>query len=51
MGDTESDSTRLECRDCSFGRTVDDSAERTPAELIVEHGRERGHTVEINPED
>lgn len=40
---------RVVCTECHFTEAVE-RIEQRPAEVIVEHGRETGHTLEIeNP--
>lgn len=39
--------TRVECQICGFSRIVSPDDDETPADVIVEHGRETGHTLAI----
>jgi hypothetical protein len=43
----ESRLVRLDCTTCHFDRVVDPDTDGPPYELVVEHGRETGHTVAI----
>lgn len=36
---------RLECTRCGFARTVQPADDVRAADLIIEHGRETGHTL------
>lgn len=38
----------LTCNDCAFSRTVEPDDDAVPAEVLIEHGRERGHTLTID---
>ena len=42
---------RVECTDCPFSRVVDDEDDELPAEVLIEHGRETGHTLTVSPAD
>lgn len=39
----------VQCADCGFQRTAP-FEEQTPADIVIEHGRETGHTLEVSPE-
>ena len=36
---------RIECRDCGYTEIITVGGDRSPADGIVEHGRETGHTL------
>jgi hypothetical protein len=38
---------RVTCSDCHFERRVGADDDRSPAEIVIEHGRENGHTLRI----
>lgn len=40
------ETVQIVCTECMFSRKVE-KAEQKPADVIVEHGRETGHTVRI----
>lgn len=42
----EGERIRVECRDCGYREVVPTDGERSPADVIVEHGRETGHTLD-----
>ncbi|WP_263654211.1 hypothetical protein [Halomicrobium urmianum] len=35
----------MECTDCPFVEVVEPVEERRPADVIIDHGSETGHTV------
>ena len=37
----------LDCTTCHFSRVVDPDTDGPPYKLVVEHGKETGHTVSI----
>lgn len=37
---------RVECRDCGYYEVVTDDGDRSPADVIVEHGRNTGHILD-----
>jgi hypothetical protein len=39
---------RVECTECFFERVVREHHDERPADVIIEHGRETGHTLEIH---
>lgn len=45
MGDGQSGPIRIECTECQFARTVSPDEDVLPADVIVEHGDETGHTL------
>jgi hypothetical protein len=40
---------RIECTDCHFSAVVSDDDEEAPADVLVDHGREHGHTLDVSP--
>lgn len=38
------DLMKVECKECHYSKVVD-KTEETPAEYIIEHGRETGHKL------
>jgi hypothetical protein len=38
---------QIECHECQFGQTLHGTEDKSPAEIIIEHGRESGHVLEI----
>jgi hypothetical protein len=38
---------RIDCTNCHFSAVVSDEDEVTPADVLVDHGREHGHTLDI----
>lgn len=40
---------RVECTDCSFVRVVAPEDDVLPADVLIEHGRETGHTLNAEP--
>lgn len=38
---------RVECQDCGFQRVVERDGERSPADVLMEHVRETGHSVKM----
>lgn len=38
---------KVQCQACAFSQVVTPEDDETPAELIIEHGRETGHTLAI----
>jgi hypothetical protein len=38
---------RVECQDCEFSREVRRDDERSPADVLMEHVRETGHSVKM----
>lgn len=40
---------RVECTDCSFARVVAPDEDVLPADVLIEHGRETGHTLNAVP--
>lgn len=51
MSEQEETPVRVDCTDCPFSRVVDPDDDVEPADVIVEHGRETGHTVVPSPLD
>lgn len=45
MTSTDSDPVRVECTKCGFARTVNPTDDVRAADLIIQHGRETGHTL------
>lgn len=39
---------QIVCTDCSFSWTMETDDERLPADVIIEHGRENGHTLQVH---
>lgn len=37
----------IECTECGFRRTASHDAEESPADVIIDHGRDTGHTVTL----
>lgn len=35
------------CEDCPFSTTVHDGDDRLPADVVREHGKERGHKLSV----
>lgn len=48
---TDAEKLRVDCDDCPFSKVVPTDADVQPAEIVVEHGQERGHTLSIEPVD
>lgn len=46
---TDAEKLRVDCDDCAFSKVVPTDADVQPAEIVVEHGQERGHTLSIEP--
>jgi hypothetical protein len=38
---------RVECQDCEFLREVRRDGDRSPADVLMEHVRETGHSVKM----
>lgn len=41
----------VDCSECQFWRVILEDEETAPAEIVVEHGRETGHTLAISQID
>lgn len=40
------------CEDCPFSTTIHDDDDRLPADVVREHGKERGHKLSVEfPEE
>ncbi|USZ68216.1 hypothetical protein NGM10_00385 [Halorussus salilacus] len=39
---------RVSCRDCSFEQVVDACGDTKPADVLVEHGQQTGHTLSVS---
>ena len=39
---------RVSCRDCSFERVVDTRGDTKPADVLVDHGQQTGHTLSVS---
>ncbi|MGZ0746002.1 hypothetical protein [Haloparvum sp. AD34] len=48
---TDAEKLRVDCDDCAFSEVVPTDGDVEPAEVVVEHGRDRGHTLSIEPVD
>ena len=42
---------RVECQECPFKRTIDPDDDDLPADIVVEHGNETGHKLEVESLD
>ena len=42
---------RVDCTECHFTVLVEPVDEKRPAEIILEHGRETGHTLNTTPRE
>lgn len=47
MADTGSRRMRVDCRDCPYSVVASPRSDRTPSELVVEHGADTGHTLSL----
>ena len=45
MGDRSP--ARIECRECWFSAAVGPDDDRSPAEVVISHGRESGHKLSV----
>lgn len=50
-GDDSSDRMEVVCLDCGFRETIRVDADRKPADIVVNHGKETGHTLSISRDD
>lgn len=42
---------RVECTECRYSIEVTDGDDALPADYVIEHGQETGHTLSVNPEE
>lgn len=42
---------QVECTDCHFARVISPEDEELPADVVIEHGQETGHTLSTHPVD
>lgn len=47
-GDDNPTQIRIECTECYFAQTVDPEDGEAPAELVIEHGQETGHKLDVS---
>jgi hypothetical protein len=40
---------RIVCEDCGYAEVVDPEGEQLPADVVIKHGRETGHTLSSSP--
>ncbi|MFQ3319294.1 MAG: hypothetical protein ACI8UR_002161 [Natronomonas sp.] len=45
----ENSRTSIDCNDCSFSTVVTGADDELPADVVIEHGRESGHTLTVEP--
>lgn len=38
---------RVECQDCEYTKIVEENDDALPGEVLVEHGRKRGHKLRV----
>ena len=43
----EQEAARVECRECWFSADVAPGDDRSPAEVVIAHGRESGHKLSV----
>lgn len=43
----ERTAARVECRECWFATDVGPEDDRSPAEVVIAHGRESGHKLSV----
>lgn len=48
---TDADELLVDCDECPFSQVVPTDGDVSPAEVVVEHGKERGHTLSMEPVD
>lgn len=41
--------TRVECQECQFSEVVEPGDDRVPADIVIEHGKKRGHKLSVKP--
>lgn len=39
----------VDCRECTFSKTVPPEDGTLPSDVVVEHGRETGHKLAVGP--
>lgn len=42
---------RVECQECLYSEVVEPDDELSPGEAVIEHGRETGHKLHVEPSD
>ena len=40
---------KVECKECRFSRVVGPDDDRLPGEVVIEHGDETGHRLDVEP--
>jgi hypothetical protein len=42
---------RIDCRECPYTKRVNAESDEMPADYLIEHGTETGHTLDIDELD
>lgn len=42
---------RVACQECPYSEVVEPDDELSPGETVIEHGRETGHKLHVEPPD
>lgn len=51
MTDHTSPQIKVECTECPFSEIIDGSDEELPANAVIEHGKETGHTLRVEAQE